>query len=359
MKKMRVAIIGQGRSGHDIHSNFLRSSANTFAEVVAIVDELDFRREIGKREFGCDLYSDYRELFGRDDIDLVVNSTYSNQHYSVAKDLLKHGFNVLSEKPFARSLLECMDLIKTAKENGKIVTAFHQSLCIPVMRKLKEIMASGIIGDIMQISLRYSSFGRRWDWQTLQYRCAGSVYNSGPHPIGQALEFLDWDKNTRVAYASLRKALTLGDAEDYGKIILTSPGKPTIDIEIIAADAYADPYNFKVFGTNGTVVATNSSYKMKYIDRDKLEDREVMHSSLVTSDGMPIFCREELPIIEVEEDLGADCYDIANLDVYTQLYNAIMLGKPLEVTPEKAAMVVNIIDTCHAMNPLPLIYSEE
>ena len=36
-----------------------------------------------------------------------------------------------------------------------------------------------------------------------------------------------------------------------------------------------------------------------------------------------------------------------------------MLGKPLEVTPEKAAMVVNIIDTCHAMNPLPLIYGEE
>ena len=61
MKKLRVAIIGQGRSGRDIHGAFFRSEHNDKYEVVAVVDELDFRRERAKQEFGCDVYADHRD----------------------------------------------------------------------------------------------------------------------------------------------------------------------------------------------------------------------------------------------------------------------------------------------------------
>ena len=115
MKKMKVAIIGQGRSGRDIHGKFFRSKDNDFCEVVCVVEADEFRREKVKREYGCDTVSDYTELFARDDIDVVVNASYSQMHYGITKDLLKHGFNVLSEKPFARTYYECMDLILTAK----------------------------------------------------------------------------------------------------------------------------------------------------------------------------------------------------------------------------------------------------
>ena len=135
------------------------------------------------------MYGDYKELFGKTDIDLVVNASYSQQHYEITKDLLSNGFNVLVEKPFGRTSFECMDLIKTAKENGVLVMAFHQSLYAPSFKAVKDIIASGKIGEVFQISLKYSGFARRWDWQTLQCCCAGSVFNSGPHPIGQALDF--------------------------------------------------------------------------------------------------------------------------------------------------------------------------
>ena len=75
MEKLRVAVIGQGRSGYSIHSAYFLSEANDIVDVVAVVDFLADRREKAKEKFGCDVYENYTELFGRTDIDLVVNAS--------------------------------------------------------------------------------------------------------------------------------------------------------------------------------------------------------------------------------------------------------------------------------------------
>ena len=104
MKKLRVAIIGQGRSGRNIHGRFFRSADNDFCQVVCIVEADEFRRARAAEEFGCDVVADYTELFGRDDIDLVVNASFSQMHYATSKDLLCHGFHLLMVKQAERLL---------------------------------------------------------------------------------------------------------------------------------------------------------------------------------------------------------------------------------------------------------------
>ena len=94
MKKMRVAIIGQGRSGRNIHGKFFKSPDNNFCQVVCVVEADDARRERAAVEYGCDTLADYKLLFGRNDIDVVVNASYSQMHYTITKDLLEHGFHV-------------------------------------------------------------------------------------------------------------------------------------------------------------------------------------------------------------------------------------------------------------------------
>ena len=54
MKKLRVAIIGQGRSGRDIHGNYFLQPENNIIEVVAVVDAIEDRRERAKKDFGCE-----------------------------------------------------------------------------------------------------------------------------------------------------------------------------------------------------------------------------------------------------------------------------------------------------------------
>ena len=355
MKKMRVAIIGQGRSGRNIHGRFFKSENNDFCEVVCIVESDNERREKAAAEFGCDTLSDYRELFDRKDIDVVVNASYSQMHYEITKDLLSHGFNVLSEKPFGRSYYECMDLIHTAKKNGTVVAAFHQSLYSPAFLNVKKIIESGKLGDVIQINLKYSGFARRWDWQTLQSCCAGGVYNTGPHPVGQALDLLSWDKDARVAFSSLRTVLTSGDSDDYGKIIITAPGKPAVDIEIISADAFSGDYVFKIFGTKGTLISTNQEYTLKYIDDfSAYPERPVIRKSLSDDSGNPVYCSEKLNFTEEHEKIVGSSFDVAVKDFYKMLYNSVMLGEELDIKAEYAAQVIGIIEACHAQNPLPV-----
>jgi len=119
MKKLKIAIVGQGRSGRDIHGAYFKSDMNQFFDVVAIVETDEERKNRAREEYsGCEVFASHAELYGRNDIDLVTNATMSKDHYSITKDLLEHGFNVVSEKPFARNRYECDNLIKIAKEKG-------------------------------------------------------------------------------------------------------------------------------------------------------------------------------------------------------------------------------------------------
>ena len=94
MKKLNLAIIGQGRSGRNIHGKFYHTEDNVYFNVKYVVEEDPFRRARAEKDYeGCKTFADYRELFDIDDIDLVVNDTYSNRHYDIAKDLLLHGKN--------------------------------------------------------------------------------------------------------------------------------------------------------------------------------------------------------------------------------------------------------------------------
>ena len=356
MENIKIAIIGQGRSGRNIHGKFFKSESNTFCEVVAVVELDEERRNRALEEYpGCQVYADYRDLFAREDIDLVVNASFSDMHYPVTKDLLAHGKNVLVEKPMARNYYECCDLIKTAKENDAVLAVFHQSLLAPYYVVPKAIADSGKIGEIKQVSIRFSGFARRWDWQTMQCRLGGSVYNTGPHPIGFGLAVLDFCDDARVAYSKMDLAMTSGDAEDYAKIILTAPGKPVVDIEISSMDPYTG-YNIKFQGTRGCVMANGKTYELKYYTDEENSVQPLQKESLKDDQGMPIYCGEKLITHEEKDALKGTGFDVAVHDFYKMVYDKLKFDKPMAITPEMAAKVINVIETVHGQNPLPVLY---
>ena len=353
MKKLNVAIIGQGRSGRDIHGKFFKSENNKSYTVKYVVELDAERRARAEAEYPeCRALSDYRELFSKADIDLVVNATFSDMHYPITKDLLEHGFNVVVEKPFSRNYYECSDLMETAQRKGVMLAVFQQTFFAPHYQKSIEIAKSGVLGEIQQVSIRYNGFARRWDWQTIQERLAGCVYNTGPHPIGMGLGFLDFDDNTRVAYSKLSLALASGDAEDYAKIILTAPNKPVVDIEISAIDAYST-YNTKIQGTKGTYVTTGSTYKLKYIVDGENEPRPLIASPLKNSEGLPMYCSEKLVTKEESGSIEGSAFNVAVEKYYDMILERITEGKPLALDPRDMAKIVSVMETVHAQNPMP------
>ena len=90
MSIIRVGIIGQGRSGRDIHGTHLATLPGKF-RIVAVADALEDRRQRAETEYGCESCATPAKLLARDDIDLVVNASPSRFHVPLTLAALKAG----------------------------------------------------------------------------------------------------------------------------------------------------------------------------------------------------------------------------------------------------------------------------
>ena len=167
------------------------------------------------------------------------------------------------------------------------------------------------------------------------------------------LGYLDFDENFKVVYSKLDTALTSGDAEDYVKILLTAPKKPLVDIEINSTDAFSN-YTIKIQGSRGTFKNTPESYTMKYYKDSENESHAVVDTFLEDENGNPIYCREKLNVHEESGNYQGTAFDVGTAAIYENAYFAITENAELAMPSEHAAMVINVIETVHAENPLPL-----
>ena len=355
MEPLRIAILGQGRSGRDIHGKHLHAHPDKF-RIVAVVDPLADRRCRAADEYGCETFERHEALFGRTDLDLVVNATPSHLHVPVTEDLLTHGFHVLCEKPFARTATEADRIIETASRSGRRLFVFQQSRFAPYYQKTREICDSGVLGRIVQISLAFSGFARRWDWQCLQACNGGNLLNTGPHPLDQALRFLDVPGMPDIL-CRMDRANTFGDAEDYVKLILTAPGRPVVDLEISSCHAYAD-FTYDIQGTRGGLKATMNRIDWKWFREEDAPQQHLIRTPLMQADGTPAYCGETLPwqtaAWEVPED-RKDLFAATSTAYYDALYGCLREGADMPVTLAQVRQQIAVIEACHRQNPLSRI----
>ncbi len=350
MKQLRLAILGQGRSGRDIHGAFLRKETEKF-KVAYVVDPLPLRRQRAQEEYGCEVLENYQQLFDKTDIDFVVNATPSYLHPPITIDLLNHGFNVLVEKPFASTAAEADAMIKAAQDNGKMLAIFQQSRFAPYFKQVRKVLDSGVLGRIVQVSIAFNGYGRRWDWQCCQEFYGGSLYNTGPHPVDQALNILNYDGMPGIL-CKMDRANTFGDAEDYVKLILTAPDRPLIDVEICSCDAYPS-FTYNIKGTRGGLKGVMDKINWKYFKEEEAPEQKLIKTPLCDENGYPAYCSEQLKWYEEEwttKNLGT--FTDATQDLYQTVYDHLMEGVPLVVTPQQVRQQIAVMEECHRQNPL-------
>jgi hypothetical protein len=83
--------------------------------------------------------------------DAVIISTPDQLHYGPCMAALKMGYNVLLEKPISPSEKECRDILELTKKTGKVVAVCHVLRYAPYFIKLRELMQSGAIGEIISV----------------------------------------------------------------------------------------------------------------------------------------------------------------------------------------------------------------
>ena len=151
-KKLKVGIIGTGWIA-DAHANKYKEMSDV--EVVALADLVPGKAEkfAKKWEFkDARCYLSHKDLLDAEkDLDAVSICTYNRTHAECTIYALKKGVNVLCEKPMSVTLDEAIEMRKAEKESGKILSIGFQPRMDPNMKKIKEIVESGILGDIYYI----------------------------------------------------------------------------------------------------------------------------------------------------------------------------------------------------------------
>jgi predicted dehydrogenase len=92
-------------------------------------------------------------------LDAIIVATSVKWHFPMAKAALEAGKHTFIEKPMAASSAECEELIDIARKNGLTLMTGHTFLYSPAVRKIKEIVDRGDIGEIRYISARRLNLG--------------------------------------------------------------------------------------------------------------------------------------------------------------------------------------------------------
>lgn len=147
-RKFRVAVVGLGKMGRN-HLRVLLAHGGY--EVKALVDPRAETEDI--LPAGAKWYSDVMKFTSEaKDIELIVVASSTKTHFELASELLKLKVPILMEKPLARGFQESQRLAGMAEEAKVPVFVGHTERCNPAVRKLREVIESGVIGTPIHFS---------------------------------------------------------------------------------------------------------------------------------------------------------------------------------------------------------------
>jgi predicted dehydrogenase len=108
---------------------------------------------------GVSTTTEFDKVINDNEIDAIVIATPVRFHFEMAKKSLESGKHTFIEKPMASSVAECRELIEIAEKNNLTIIVGHTFIYSPPVRKVKEIIDHGSLGDIQYISARRLNLG--------------------------------------------------------------------------------------------------------------------------------------------------------------------------------------------------------
>lgn len=153
MKQLSVIIIGAGGRGRT-YSHFMNEMPDKY-KIVGVAEPNDVKRKMTQKKFSIpeeNCYESWEDILARPKFaDVAIIATMDNMHYAPAMKAIELGYNLLLEKPVAPTAEECADIANAAEKAGVSAIVCHVLRYTPFYKKVKSIVDSGMIGEIMSI----------------------------------------------------------------------------------------------------------------------------------------------------------------------------------------------------------------
>jgi predicted dehydrogenase len=333
---LRVGIVGLGRSGWDIHARELKGRKDF--RVVAVADPLPERRAEAERELGCRAFPDLTAMLRGGGLDVVVVASKSVDHGPHTFAALAAGCHVVCEKPMAMSAGEADAMIRAAKRARRTLFIHQNYRFNDEYRHLREVLDSGTLGRVFQVSARWSGYARRNDWQTLRKNGGGVLNNTGPHLIDMALDFLD--APVADVWGDLQHIKDAGDCEDHVKVLVRGTNGRVCDLELSTATA-SPVVKWTILGSHGALVSDGTTSTLRTYDPARVP-KLVLHTGAApnrrygvngTGETLPW---KEATLPAKPKQRGGGFYD--------NVAAVLLRGAKMVVTPEQARDIMRTID---------------
>lgn len=258
---LRAVLIGCGR----IAKNHVEAmAALKEAEWAGFCDLLEMRAEEKRDQYEkltgkhVPITKDYKALLEETKPDVAVIATESGNHYEIAKNALLAGVNVLVEKPITMKTEEADELIELADKNKCTLGVCHQNRFNPVVKELRRVVESGVLGKIYHVTARIlwtrdDAYYKLAPWRGTEAQDGGTLMNQCIH----AIDLLRWTaggKSVRVQAERARFSRPI-EMEDFGAALIRFDNGT---VGIIEGTANVYPSNLEetlsVFAEKGTIV---------------------------------------------------------------------------------------------------------
>jgi predicted dehydrogenase len=176
---LRVGQAGLGYWGRNLARNF-----DDLTDLRWLCDASEERRgEFAERYPYAKVTGEFEEMISSGDLDAVVIATPVPTHYPLARSALAAGLHVFVEKPPAMQVAEMEELIGLAEARGLVLMPGHLLLYHPAVRKLKELIDDGELGDVLVV------YGNRQNLGKIR-KDENALWSLGVHDLSVILHLL-------------------------------------------------------------------------------------------------------------------------------------------------------------------------
>jgi UDP-2-acetamido-3-amino-2,3-dideoxy-glucuronate N-acetyltransferase len=282
LESAKVAVIGIGNWGKNLVRNFAHLGA------LGMVCDVDQRRleNVSREHPSVRVTDQFDTVLNDPHIKAIVIATPSDSHFLLAKQSLEAGKHVYVEKPLARSVRHAEELDRLATERGLILMVGHLLLYHPAVNCLKDLIASGELGDLRFIRSDRMNFNTsRRDWSVL--------WDLAPHDISMMSYLLDCDM---AEVARVGGWDTQGDSLiDVAYLDLNFHTPAGLSVPGQVRNSWIDPQKLVRLTVNG-------SLKTAVLNDTQAENKLALHS--LTRSGRMVV---EYPAYPDAEPLHLEC----------------------------------------------------
>lgn len=193
MNQIKIAVIGGGYWGRKVIREILAvSRATDSVKLHSIVDNSPTMLAQCRQEFGpVDCRVDYQTLLSDPELTAVHICTPNTTHFAVASAFLKHGKNVMVEKPLTLRSDDAYELVRQARSSGSVLCVGHIHRFNNGVRELKRILDTGALGNPYYLRLRWTGLLPPQSQREV-------ITDLAPHPF-DICNYLTEDWPTRIA----------------------------------------------------------------------------------------------------------------------------------------------------------------